>query len=133
MIWKWRKTGISRARLGVIGTAVLLALLIGGLSSSSIAALINPSYRAAFTEAGGLMSGDNVIISGVNVGKVTAVDLAGDHVEVSFTISDGAVRLGRPTRASITAVTLLGKRGLQLQSAGPGSLPAGSEIPVDRP
>ena len=46
------------------------------------------TYYAAFSEAGGLKANDEVRIAGVRVGKVEAVELAGDHVRVTFRVAD---------------------------------------------
>ena len=57
-------------------------------------------YRAAFSEAGGLIKGDDVRIAGVKVGKVEKVDLAGDHVLVDFRVTEPvSVRHPRPAPA----------------------------------
>ena len=65
------------------------------------------TYRAAFSEAGGLKPGDEVRIAGVKVGKVTGVALEGDHVQVDFEIK-GAPEFGTQTGASIRIKTVLG-------------------------
>ena len=54
-------------------------------------------YRAAFSEAGGLIKGDDVRIAGVKVGKVDKVDLAGNHVMVDFRVTE-PVALRHPDR-----------------------------------
>lgn len=127
------KTRVPHARGGVLGTLFLLAVLALALSGDTVTSLLGGRvYRAAFTEAGGLVSGDSVIVSGLPVGKVSAVTLAGDHVEVAFAVSDNAVRIGDRTRASIKAQTALGKKALELVPAGNGSLADNGEIPVTR-
>ncbi|NYG06356.1 phospholipid/cholesterol/gamma-HCH transport system substrate-binding protein [Phycicoccus badiiscoriae] len=88
-------------------------------------------YRAAFTEAGGLIKGDDVRIAGVKVGKVENVDLAGSHVEVDFKVTEPAA-FGDRTGASIRMKTLLGAKYLALEPAGGGQLKQDSEIPLDR-
>ena len=119
--------------IGTIGTAVivlslLLALGVVGLPFGGG----GRSYRAEFSEAGGLQSGDQVVVAGMPVGSVDGVHLDDGHVRVDFTLSDDAVHLGRQTSAAITTLTLLGKRGLELDSAGPGSLASGATIPLHR-
>jgi phospholipid/cholesterol/gamma-HCH transport system substrate-binding protein len=123
---------VSRARLGVLVTIVLIAALGVALSWSRIITMFQPRYGADFTEAGGLSPGDDVVVSGLVVGKVSSVDLVGQHVRVMFEISNGGVRLGSDTHASIESETLLGKMGLVLQPAGPGTMAHGTEIPIDR-
>jgi phospholipid/cholesterol/gamma-HCH transport system substrate-binding protein len=122
----------SRSRLGVIGTVVIAAILALALSWGRLSTYFDPDYRADFSEAGGLSSGDDVVASGVVVGTVTSIDLVGDHVRVSFTISNGSLRMGTLTGAAIETESLLGKMGLVLTPAGPGSLRHGAEIPLSR-
>jgi phospholipid/cholesterol/gamma-HCH transport system substrate-binding protein len=88
-------------------------------------------YTAAFSEAGGLKPGDEVRIAGVKVGKVDAVELAGDRVRVSFRIKGGP-EFGDETGAAIRVKTILGAKYLALEPAGPGQLEPGSEIPLSR-
>ena len=88
-------------------------------------------YSAAFSEAGGLKSGDEVRIAGVKVGKVDEVGLAGDHVKVTFRVK-GDPHFGTRTGASIRVKTILGAKYLSLEPEGPGQLDVGSEIPLKR-
>lgn len=88
-------------------------------------------YSAAFSEAGGLKSGDEVRIAGVKVGKVDEVGLEGGHVKVTFRVK-GDPQFGTRTGASIRVKTILGAKYLSLKPEGPGQLEAGSEIPLKR-
>ena len=120
-------------------------VIIGAVSIAAIAALIlvafraqdlpviggGETYYAAFSEAGGLKVNDEVRIAGVRVGKVEAVELAGDHVRVTFRVKTDA-ELGDETGAAIKVKTLLGAMFLALQPAGGGRLPDEAEIPVAR-
>lgn len=118
---------IGIASIVVIVVAVLLALnlqsipFIGG----------GTVYHAAFAEAAGLKSGEEVRIAGVKVGKVESVDLDGDHVRVDFRVDKG-VRIGDLTRAEIKIKTLLGSHYLGLDPRGPGRQEPGKVIPVSR-
>lgn len=118
---------IGAAGLASIGLVLYLAFniqsipFIGG----------GDHYRAAFTEAGGLIKGDDVRIAGVKVGKVENVDLAGSHVEVDFKVTEPAA-FGDQTGASIRMKTLLGAKYLALEPAGGGQLKQDSEIPLER-
>ncbi|HET8767306.1 MAG TPA: MlaD family protein, partial [Pedococcus sp.] len=75
---------IGAAGLTVIAVLLVLAFNIGNLP------LLGGGrhYSAAFSEAGGLLKGDDVRIAGVKVGKVESVDLAGDHVVVDFKVTE---------------------------------------------
>ncbi|MGW0288403.1 MCE family protein [Streptomyces tuirus] len=119
----------------VIGAAGLtaLALLTAAAFNADSLPLIGggETYSAAFSEAGGLKPGDEVRIAGVKVGKVEEVDLAGDHVEVTFKVK-GDPEVGSQTGASIRVKTILGAKYLALHPKGPGRLKPGSEIPLRR-
>ncbi|KXF55790.1 hypothetical protein AXA44_36780 [Rhodococcus sp. SC4] len=123
---------MSNASLGVIGTLAVLAILGGVLLSNSVSIFGGKSYRAAFAEAGGISSGDNVIVSGMPAGKVDSVELKDTWVEVSFTIDNDSVRLGDLTTAQIKAQTPLGKKALQVVPVGDHTLPDDGLIPLDR-
>jgi phospholipid/cholesterol/gamma-HCH transport system substrate-binding protein len=120
--------------IGIAGLAALAALLVAALNLDDLP-FVNgdDTYRAAFRDASGLVPGNEVRISGVKVGKVTAVDLARDgatpYVRVSFR-ADGD--LGDRTSASIRLRTVLGQKYLALVPAGAGRLPSGAQIPLDR-
>lgn len=73
-------------------------------------------------------------MAGVPAGRVTAVDLAGDHVVVHFRL-DGERHLGSTTSAGVKLSTILGKRYLDVApSGGPGDLGGddGGVIPLRR-
>jgi phospholipid/cholesterol/gamma-HCH transport system substrate-binding protein len=119
--------------IGVIGTAIVVLSLLLALGAIGLPfGGSGRGYSALFTESGGLESGDEVVVAGLPVGSVDGVHLDNGHVRVDFSLSDDAVHLGKRTRASITTLTLLGKRGLQLDSAGAGSLADGTTIPLRR-
>jgi phospholipid/cholesterol/gamma-HCH transport system substrate-binding protein len=111
--------------LAGIAVAVLAALLAFNLQRFQG----GTGYTAAFSEAAGLKPGEEVRIAGVKVGKVTGVDLAGDHVKVKFT-SDSP--MGDQTRAQIKIKTLLGSHFLALEPAGSHRQAQDREIPMSR-
>lgn len=89
-------------------------------------------YHAVFSNVSGLEGGNFVRIAGVEVGKVTAVDLHRDGtVTVDFSV-DRNLPLTEGTRAVVRYENLIGDRYLALEG-GPGSvreLPAGGTIPL---
>ncbi|KAA1251626.1 MCE family protein [Mycobacterium simiae] len=88
-------------------------------------------YTATFTDVSGLDVGNDVRISGVQVGKVQAVRLEGRTAKVDFTaLNEHPVY--RNTVAAVRFQNLLGQRYVELvQPAAPGErLPAGSAIPI---
>ena len=118
--------------IGAISIAVLTALLLASFKAASLPIIGGGDvYRAAFSEAGGLKVNDEVRIAGVRVGKVEEIELAGDHVLVSFRV-DGDAEFGQETRAAIKVKTLLGSMFLALEPAGEGQMDEGYEIPVER-
>ncbi|HEX5597664.1 MAG TPA: MlaD family protein, partial [Micromonosporaceae bacterium] len=123
--------------LGAAGLAFLLALVLAAFHVEDLPLIGGgQTYRAGFRDASGLASGNEVRIAGVKVGTVTDVELArgpdGPYVRVSFRISDGDVKLGRETGATIRIKTVLGLKYLALAPAGGGRLAEGEEIPLSR-
>lgn len=119
--------------IGILGSAVLVLALLLSLTFQNLPFFNNGTgYTAMFTESGGLQSGDDVIVSGMVVGKVGGVSLDNGHVRIDFTVTDSNVHLGNETTAMISTETVLGKRGLRLTPNGSGVLPAGGTIPLTR-
>lgn len=118
--------------IGAISLVALAALLLASFKASSLPLIGGGDvYHAAFSEAGGLKPNDEVRIAGVRVGKVESVELAGDHVRVTFRVDQDA-EFGQDTLAAIKVKTILGAMFLALQPAGSGQMEEGSEIPVQR-
>jgi phospholipid/cholesterol/gamma-HCH transport system substrate-binding protein len=118
--------------VGAISLAVLAALLLASFRASSLPIIGGGDvYHAAFSEAGGLKANDEVRIAGVRVGKVEEVELAGDHVRVTFRVDQNA-EFGQETLAAIKVKTILGSMFLALEPAGSGQMDEGYEIPVER-
>ena len=113
--------------IGVAGLATIG--LLAGLAFNLQRFSGGTTYTAAFSEAAGLKSGEEVRIAGVKVGKVEGVTLEGDHVKVKFTSGRA---FGADTRAQIKIKTLLGSHYLALEPKGPGHQSAHREIPVSR-
>lgn len=124
--------GAHQIRAGFIG-AVLIALVIAvGLSPERLVAWATTvHYQALFSEAGGLATGNKVLVSGVKVGTVSDVSLRDGDALVTFGVN-AKVRLGSQTTAHIRTGTLLGARVLTLEPAGTGTLRPRDVIPVSR-
>ena len=91
-------------------------------------------YSAIFTNASGLRAGQFVRASGVEVGKVSKVELinGGSQVKVDFNV-DRALQLFEGTTASIRYLNLIGDRYLELKRGDSDQrLPAGGTIPIER-
>lgn len=86
------------------------------------------TYHGYFADAGGIMPGNDVTVSGIRVGKVKSVGLAGASAKVDFTI-DRNIRVGDQSLAAIRTDTVLGEKALSISPAGAGSV---TEIPLER-
>ncbi|MDL4776314.1 MCE family protein [Actinomadura xylanilytica] len=116
--------------IGIAAFAAIVVVLAVAMNLQSIPFVAGGTeHKAAFKEAAGLKSDEEVRVAGVKVGQVTALDLDGDHVTVTFRVDDG-VRLGDLTRAEIKIKTMLGAHYLALVPRGGGRL--GKRIPIDR-
>ncbi|MFG3422633.1 MCE family protein [Micromonospora sp. NPDC049460] len=112
------KTTLPLVKLAVFAA---VTLLLTGLLAQTLGAFPTDgvTYRARFTDATGLLPGDDVRIAGVRVGRVSDIRVVDDTVaEVSFTVRD-EVPLATSVRAKIRYRNLVGQRYLAL-AEGPG-------------
>lgn len=124
--------GPSIIRAGFIGLALILLVITVGLAPQRIVSWATSiKHQALFTEAGGIVPGNDVKVSGVKVGTVSDVSLQHGKALVTFLV-DGGVHLGTDTTAHIRTGTLLGQRVLTLESDGKGTLRSSDVIPVTR-
>lgn len=117
-------------KVGLIGAAVLIVIGLVTFYYEDLPLVGGSTYTAQFREAAGLKPDDEVRVAGVKVGEVTDVELAGDHVTVSFRAKD--VWLGDKTSAAIKIKTLLGQKNLVLDPLGAGELDPDTSIPLNR-
>jgi phospholipid/cholesterol/gamma-HCH transport system substrate-binding protein len=116
-------------RAGVFGIAVVAMVVMVAFGYSSLPFFPQGKvYEAFFADAGGISPGNDVNISGITVGKVSDVALAGDVAKVTFTV-DRKLRLGDQTLVSIRTDTVLGERSLGVAPEGSGSV---TSIPLAR-
>ncbi|MCU1642849.1 MAG: hypothetical protein JWN03_3124 [Nocardia sp.] len=115
--------------IGVIavGTAVVVAVSAGAL-------YVHPLHQQQVvfetTDAAALRSGEEVRVAGIPAGKVSAVRLRPDHVEVALSV-DNSIFLGTDTAVDIRMLTAVGGYYVALVSAG--DAPLGSRtIPAAR-
>ena len=107
----------------------LLVVLIGNLNFAS-----TRDYKAVFTNAAGVVKGDDVRVAGVKVGTVKDIEITErTRALVSFTVAD-ATQVNGGTFATIRYRNLVGQRYISLtQEVGDtGRLAEGATIPVDR-
>ena len=117
-------------RLGTIAIAVLVLVGAAAFNLQKFPGFRGTGYHAEFADANGLARGDMVQISGVRVGRVNSITIHGDHVTVNFDVH--GAEFGTKTKASVEVLNLLGTKYLNLTPAGPGQLPAGGTIPIER-
>ncbi len=107
----------------------LLVITIGNISFSG-----TKEYKAQFSDATGVVKGDDIRIAGVKVGTVKKVEVVDEtRALVTFTVDEGT-DLTEATHASVRYRNLVGQRYISLsQEAGETDvLGDGATIPVDR-
>ena len=116
-------------RTGIFGIALVgcLVLVSFGYTSLPFWPQGKP-YEAYFTDAGGISPGNDVNVSGITVGKVTEVALAGDTAKVTFTVNRD-VNVGDQSMVAIKTDTVLGEKSLAVTPQGTGS---STVIPLGR-
>ncbi|MGI5127524.1 MCE family protein [Pseudonocardia sp. CA-107938] len=126
-------TGLGNPlRLGAVGVALVAVLLAAAIALPRVAFLARTNgFTAQFSNAAGLAGDAQVMVAGVPAGRVTAVRLAGDHVEVDFRLDAGQSLDDRAILA-IKLQTVLGRRYLAVQPGGGAPLPGGAVVPVAR-
>jgi phospholipid/cholesterol/gamma-HCH transport system substrate-binding protein len=129
------RPGIRSTIVKVVAFTIVSVILTSIVISSLLDFNTKPAsgYFAEFSNASGLQPGDTVRIAGVEVGKVTAVTLTGNHASVEFSLDDSQ-RVTTHSDAAIYFENLLGQRFLGLLPGMPGGkqLPRGGVIPMSR-
>ena len=124
--------GASLIKAGFVGAVLMILVILVGLSPDQLVSLATSvKYKALFSEAGGLTTGNPVTVSGIKVGTVSDVELHDGDALVTFTMK-GNVPLGADTTAHIRTGTLLGERVVTLESGGRGTMHAMDVIPLSR-
>jgi len=112
--------------LAGLGAVAYLSFSVGGLSYSGPGGL---TLFADFDEIGGLKPRAQVVISGVKVGQVAAIDLDKSYRARVKLDLDQRLKLPVDTSASIMTAGLLGDRYVSLQIGGEQEgLKAGDQI-----
>ncbi|MCV7419003.1 virulence factor Mce family protein [Mycobacterium yunnanensis] len=108
-------------RTGVFGIALVTCLVLVSFGYTGLPFWPQgKNYEAYFTDAGGITPGNDVSVSGIKVGKVDSVELAGDSALVKFTV-DRKVRVGDQSLVAIKTDTVLGQKSLAVTPKGGGS------------
>ncbi|GFG54356.1 mammalian cell entry protein [Mycolicibacterium agri] len=124
-----RPDGANPLRTGIFGIVLVACLVLVSFGYTSLPFWPQGKpYEAYFTDAGGISPGNDVNVSGINVGKVTGVELAGDTAKVTFTV-DRNVKVGDQSLVAIKTDTVLGEKSLAVTPRGGGS---STVIPLGR-
>jgi phospholipid/cholesterol/gamma-HCH transport system substrate-binding protein len=116
-------------RTGIIGIFVVVAVVLVAFGYTKLPFWPQGKpYEAYFSDAGGISPGSDVDVSGIKVGQVKSVGLAGDVARVTFTV-DRKIRVGDQSLVSIKTDTILGQKSLALTPAGRGET---TTIPLNR-
>jgi virulence factor Mce-like protein len=130
-----RLESYNKTWLGLIAVAVV-TVIVGAMLIANAANVGHRHYTAKFLQAAALQAGNPITIGGIQVGKVTSMKLAGDHVEAGLEVRND-IALGTNSRAVIKVATILGSRYLALEPEDGGTLPdntfdlAHTEVPYD--
>ena len=112
--------------LAGLGAIAYLSINVGGLSYNGPGGL---TLYASFDQTGGLKPRAPVVISGVKVGQISAIDLGADYRARATLDLDAKLALPTDTTASIQTAGLLGDRYVALQLGGDDKmLTSGDEI-----
>jgi phospholipid/cholesterol/gamma-HCH transport system substrate-binding protein len=125
-------TALVKLVIFMVVTAIatgVLAIVIGNLSFGA-----THSYKAVFTDATGLVKGDDIRIAGVKVGSVQGISIV-DRTQALVTFSvQSDTALMRSTHADLRYRNLVGQRYVALTNeiGSTGVLTPGSTIPVSQ-
>jgi phospholipid/cholesterol/gamma-HCH transport system substrate-binding protein len=112
--------GRGPIRTGTLGIIIVLCVVLVSFGYSKLPFWPQGQpFEAFFADAGGISPGNDVDVSGIRVGQVTGVALAGDVAKVSFTV-DRKIRVGDQSLASIKTDTILGEKSLAVTPIGHG-------------
>ncbi|HZQ32585.1 MAG TPA: virulence factor Mce family protein [Mycobacterium sp.] len=121
-------------KLGAIAVVLLLFTVMIIVVFGQMRFNSTTGYSAIFTNVSGLRPGQFVRASGVEVGKVSKVEIIdnGQHVRVDFGVNK-SLPLYEGTTATIRYLDLIGNRYLELKKGDNDQrLPAGGTIPIER-
>jgi phospholipid/cholesterol/gamma-HCH transport system substrate-binding protein len=117
--------------VAIVGLVLIAVVALLAFNANSLPVVGGGTgYTAYFTEDAGLVPGNQVLVAGVNVGRVTGVSLAGDEVKVTFEVKGAWV--GNESTAAIDIETLLGTKYLAVNPLGAASQDPSQPIPVSR-
>lgn len=122
-------SGDKTLRTGIFGIVLVTAVVLVSFGYTGLPFFPQGKpYEAYFADAGGIEVGNDVNVSGITVGKVSDVALAGDAAKVTFTV-DRKIKVGDQTLVAIKTDTVLGQKSLSVTPKGAGS---STVIPLGR-
>jgi phospholipid/cholesterol/gamma-HCH transport system substrate-binding protein len=123
------RPGTNPTRTGIFGIALVACLVLVSFGYSKLPFWPQgKNYQAYFTDAGGISPGNDVAVSGIKVGQVSSVELAGDAAKVTFTVQRD-IKVGDQSLVAIKTDTVLGQKSLSVTPGGTGN---STTIPLGR-
>jgi phospholipid/cholesterol/gamma-HCH transport system substrate-binding protein len=124
-----RPDSSNPTRTGIFGIALVACLVLVSFGYTKLPFWPQgKDYQAYFTDAGGISPGNDVAVSGIKVGQVSSVELAGDAAKVTFTVQRD-IKVGDQSLVAIKTDTVLGQKSLSVTPGGTGS---STTIPLGR-
>jgi phospholipid/cholesterol/gamma-HCH transport system substrate-binding protein len=121
--------GRDPLRTGIFGVVLVLCVVLVSFGYTNLPFWPQGRpYDAYFSDAGGIVPGNDVYVSGIKVGHVRSVALAGDTAKINFTV-DRHIAVGDQSLVSIRTDTILGERSIAVTPAGQGTA---TTIPLSR-
>lgn len=132
-----RSLAWSELKIGVLTVVAvtIAAVLIFSLTGTKGFAWQRYSLKTKFTNVAGLASGSPVRIAGVEVGTVTAVELSGEEVDVTFMVNEkNRPLITDKSVARLGSVSLLGQSAVDITPNAAGTpIPDWGYVPQGRP
>lgn len=105
-------------RTGILGVFIVVCLVLISFGYTGLPFWPQgKNYSAFFSDAGGITPGSDVRVSGIRVGKVGTVELAGTAAKVNFTV-DRQIKVGDQSLVAIKTDTVLGQKSLWVTPKG---------------
>ena len=124
-----RPDSANPVRTGVFGIVLVACLVLVSFGYSKLPFWPQgKTYAGYFSDAGGISPGNDVAVSGIKVGQVSSVELAGDAAKVTFTVQRD-IKVGDQSLVAIKTDTVLGQKSLSVTPGGTGT---STTIPLGR-
>ena len=122
------------AALTIVAIAIA-AVLVFSLTGTKGFSWQRYSLKTTFPNVAGLAPGSPVRVAGVEVGSVTAIEFAGEQVDVTFTVKKTLRdRITDKSVATLGSVSLLGESAVDITPSSTGTpIPEWGYVPPGRP